>query len=268
MENIKLYNGDCMYYFPDITGVALCVTSPPYNCGKDYEKVMDYEDYYLFTGSWMRGAYKSLISGGRLAVNIPWWIFKKPRLDAVDLYKRAALHAGFMFLDKIIWIKGDENNVHVSGGYGGGGCGWGTYMSPSGPSIRCASEPILIFCKESRGRKVLSGKGRGDCVKGDMTKEEFMKFTTDTWFIRGGGNIGHPATFPVDIPYRLIKLYTFPGEVVVDPFMGSGTSGQAAISVGRKFIGIELHKKYYDMAVVNIASEHRTCELEKASNCI
>ena len=231
--------------------VDLLITSPPYNCGKDYNSISDelsYEDYWSFTCGWVSSAYEALKSGGRMVVNLPWWMMKKPRRDVPGKFKQVAEMIGFKYLDKIIWIKGDEKNQNVSGGWGGGGSGWGTYMSPSGPAIRCASEPILVFAKEKRGRGRISGKGNGDCIKGDITKEEFLSWTIDVWFIRGEHDKMHPAVFPKEIPTRLIKLYTYPGETVMDPFMGSGRVGEACIETAREFIGIEKDPAFYQYA--------------------
>lgn len=265
-----LYHGDSLQLLQAIIpgSVALAVTSPPYNCGKDYGGGGDnlsWDDYWRFTREWLKLLLPTLVDGGRLAVNLPWWMSKKPRRDVPYAFKTAALEAGYLFLDKIIWIKGSEENVHVSGGFGGGGSGWGTYMSPSGPAIRCASEPILIFSKGSRGRKAISGEGRGACVRGDMTKEEFHAWTVDAWFVRGAVDKAHPATYPVEIPKRLIKLYTFPGEVVLDPFMGVGSSGIAALKNGRAFIGVEREKKFFDEATRRIDDAGRQGSLFTAA---
>lgn len=262
MHSPALHRANCLDVLPSLApgSVALAVTSPPYNCGKDYGAggdSMPWDDYWRFTREWLDALLPALVDGGRLAVNLPWWMGKKPRRDVPFAFKQAALDAGYLFLDKIIWIKGGEGNVHVSGGFGGGGSGWGTYLSPSGPAIRCASEPILIFSKGSRGRKAISGEGRGACVRGDMTREEFHAWTVDAWFLRGSVDREHPATFPVEIPRRLIKLYTFPGEAVVDPFMGVGTTGLACAATGRRFIGIEREPRFFAVAERRIAEASR-----------
>ena len=227
--------------------VDFTVTSPPYNCGKNYGATSDsvpWETYWQQTREWLAEVLRVTKPGGRLAVNLPWWMGKKPRRDVPYEFQTAARELGWLMLDKIIWVKGDENNIHTSGGWGGGGCGWGTYLSPSGPSIRCASEPILIFAKGSRGRGVISGEGRGLCVRGDMTKEEWMEWTMDVWFVRGASDRQHPAVYPPEIPKRLIKLYTYPGDVVLDPHNGSGTTTTTAQLLGRQFIGIDANPEY------------------------
>lgn len=242
--------GDCREVMPRIEGgsVALVATSPPYNCGKDYgafDDRMTWDEYWRFTAAWLTETARVLCPGGRLAVNLPWWMGKKPRRDVPYQFKTVARDCGLTFIDKITWIKGDSENVHTSGGFGGGGCGWGTYLSPSGPSIRCASEPILVFSNGGRGRGAVSGEGRGACVRGDMTADEWMQWTVDVWFIRGASSPTHPAVFPQEIPTRLVKLYTFPGETVLDPFMGEGATGVASIVTGRRFVGCELDPSHF-----------------------
>jgi site-specific DNA-methyltransferase (adenine-specific) len=225
--------------------IDFIITSPPYNCNKDYGLYLDnktWDEYWIITKTWIQHSLRLLKSGGRLAVVIPWWMGKKPRRDFPFELKKIALDCGFLFLDKILWIKGTEDNLYVNG------TGWGTYMSPSGPSIRCASEIILVFSKDSRGRKVISGKGKGDCVKGDITKEEFFAWTIDTWFIRGESDKNHPAVFPIEIPTRLIKLYTFKHDIILDPFCGRGTSLLAAKKLERNYFGIDINPKYCQLA--------------------
>ena len=231
--------------------VDLTVTSPPYNCGKDYGDTSDmlpWEAYWEQTRGWLNEVLRVTTPGGRLAVNLPWWMGKKPRQDVPFHFQCIARELGWLMLDKIIWVKGDEANLHTSGGWGGGGSGWGTYLSPSGPSIRCASEPILVFAKGSRGRRAISGEGRGACVRGDMTKDEWMAWTMDVWFIRGAADKLHPAVFPEEIPRRVIKLYTFPGDTVLDPHNGVGTTTTTARKFGRRGIGIDCNAGYCEEA--------------------
>jgi site-specific DNA-methyltransferase (adenine-specific) len=238
--------------------VDLTVTSPPYNCGMDYGTESDdvpWEQYWNNARAWLVETLRVTTPGGRLAVNLPWWMGKKPRRDVPYEFQRTALEAGWLMLDKIIWVKGDAQNVHTSGGFGGGGCGWGTYMSPSGPVIRCASEPILIFAKGSRGRGVVSGAGRGACVAGDMTKAEWMEWTLDVWFMRGETAGIHPAAFPVEIPARLIKLYTYQGDTVLDPFVGSGTTCKAAKALNRHWLGIEIDPAFARLSRAQLAQD-------------
>ena len=265
--DINFFCGDCLNLLPTIkeNSVDLVVTSPPYNCGKNYggkTDLLNVKDYWLFTHKWLGCCFRVLSHGGRLAVNLPWWMGKKPRLEVPFSFHRIATECGFLFLDKIVWAKGSTNNLHVSGGWGGGGSGWGTWLSPSGPSIRCASEPILVFAKGSRGRTRISGEGRGRCVRGDINKEEFLSWTVDVWHVPGGRHPVHPAVFPEEIPNRLIRLYTFPDETVLDPFSGVGTTGVVCKKVGRKFLGIELNQEY-----VNISLERlRKVEDEKRNS--
>ena len=250
---VTLYHGDCLEVLPtlDAGSVDLVVTSPPYNCGKDYatyDDDLEITEYFDWVELWLKECKRCLGHGGRVAVNIPWWIGRKPRIFTLPHYCRAAVSAGLLIADKIIWVKGNENGLR-----GDLGTGWGTWMSPSGPSIRCASEPILVFVNGSRGRGRISGDGRGACVHGDMTKEEFLAYTTDVWMVQGRSDQEHPAVYPKEIPGRLTRLYTWPGETVLDPFMGSGTTGLACAEANRSFIGIEIDRGYYEIAERRIA---------------
>ena len=181
--------------------------------------------------------------GGRLAANLPWWMGKKPRRDVPYEFQTIARALGWLMLDKIIWVKGDENNIHTSGGWGGGGCGWGTYLSPSGPSIRCASEPILILAKGA-AVAVASSPAKGGPVRaGDMTKEEWMEWTMDVWFVRGASDRQHPAVSAGN-PEAAHQTLHLPGDVVLDPHNGSGTTTTTAQLLGRQFVGIDANPEY------------------------
>jgi len=254
---VELHHGDCLDILPmlEAESVDLIVTSPPYNCDKGYDGYSDDLEmaaYFDWVCLWLRECHRCLVRGGRVAINIPWWIGKKPRIFTIPSYCQAAQSAGLLVIDKVIWVKGNEDSPG-----GNLGTGWGTWLSPSGPAIRCASEPILVFAKGSRGRGRISDLGRGACVPGDMTKDEFLAFTTDVWMVRGKSDREHPAVFPVEIPRRLIKLYTWPGETVLDLFMGSGTTGQACMDTGRSFTGIEIGEGYYNIAKARIEKAQR-----------
>lgn len=245
MAQINCMLGDCLENMKSLhsNSIDLVLTSPPYNCGKAYGENNDAitkHDYWKFTQEWVRESYRLLRYGGRLAVNLPWWMGKKPRVDVPYYFKKITLSEGFLFLDKIIWVKGTTQNITPTGA-----SGWGTYLSPSGPAIRCVSEPILIFSKGSRGRGVVSGEGRGACKHGDCTKEEWLDWTKDIWLIPGESSKIHPAVFPVEVPKRLIKLYTYEGENVLDPFAGIGTTGVACKMLNRNAILIEKEQIFF-----------------------
>lgn len=248
MPDFTLHHGDCVAGLARVPAesIELCVTSPPYNCGKEYgdhDDAMNLVAYWDFMSSVFSGVSRSLVPSGRFAVNIPWWIGKKPRVFTMESFIDCARRAGLTLIDKIIWIKGSERGLR-----GDLGTGWGTWLSPSGPSVRCASEPILVFAKGDRGRRKVSGEGRGRCLPGDMTKDEFLAYTTDCWFIQGRSDRERDAVFPHELPRRLIKLYSWPGETVLDPFTGSGTTGEACMEIGRNFVGMELDAEGHAIA--------------------
>jgi site-specific DNA-methyltransferase (adenine-specific) len=261
-----LYRGDCRDVLPtlDAASLDMIITSPPYNCGKAYGLMHDLlpsEAFWSFTQDWVTACYRLIQTGGRLAVNLPWWMGKKPRREVPFFFQTLATECGWLFLDKILWVKGNGENYHISGGYGGGGSGWGTWCSPSGPVIRCVTEPILLFAKETRGRRRISGHGLGACVKGDMSEAEFLAWTVDVWMIQGSYDKEHPAVFPAEIPRRLLKLYTYAGESILDPFAGSFTSGMACVQLGRSFIGIEIERRFFDLGCRRIEDAYRQLSL-------
>jgi len=240
-----IYHGDFRDVMPAVT-CQLVVTSPPYNCGKTYDEYDDGlrdADYWQMLAAFAIASHASIGRGCRVICNVPWWIGKKPRRSYPDQLMALMRSLGFLFTDKITWVKGAVGApLHTSNQ------AWGTFCSPSGPAIRCVSEPILMFSKESRGRGVTNGEGKGACVRNEITTERFAKLTQDVWLIPAAGSKGHPATFPVELPKRLIELYTFEQDVVCDPFMGSGTTLLAAEQVGRSAIGIEVSERYCELA--------------------
>jgi DNA modification methylase len=144
---------------------------------------------------------------------------------------------------EIIWDKGGSASASTA---------WGSWQSASNPTLRDTHEYILVFSKGNFRRDKL--EGREDTI----SKDEFLEFTKSVWKFaaESAKKIGHPAPFPIELPYRLIQLYTFGGEVVLDPFMGSGQTALAAIKSGRHFVGYEINKAYSDLAQARI-HEHR-----------
>ncbi len=266
MPACEIRYGDCRTILASLpeNSFELAITSPPYNCGMDYGE--EFGDdlspalYWDFTSRWLAAVHRVLKQNGRLAVNLPWWMGSKPRLEVPFTFVSLAEKAGLTFFDKILWLKANPGGqVHVTGGYSYG-CGWGTYLSPSGPSIRCGSEPILLFCKGSRSRGLIDGRGHGRCTPGDITPEQWAAWTIDVWNIQGSRDREHVATFPQEIPKRLALLYTMPGEAILDPFAGSGTTGLACLETGRSFLGCDISRKSCDLAEQRIAKAMEAVE--------
>jgi site-specific DNA-methyltransferase (adenine-specific) len=235
--------------------IDLTVTSPPYNVGKDYGDTHDdrmaVDDYFGFLSEVFKGLLRVTKRGGRLCLNIPFignsYFFKKSQhLQFYPLpYIELLQNTGWMFRDFVIWVKtsepGNPNN------FSGNSTQWGSWMSPSCPYLRCFAETILVFHK---GCKTLQGKGETD-----LTKEEFLEFSKNVWYFPAETDRTHPAPFPVELPKRCMKLYSWVGDLVYDPFMGSGTTAIAAIQTGRRYIGSEINPKFVDYANERIFAE-------------
>lgn len=245
-ENCNLILGNCLKEMNNISdnSVDLIVTSPPYNAKKNYEGYSDnlsIKDWLELIERSLKHSYRVLSPGSRACYNIPWAIGSKPRIFVPHLICAAAENVGFYINNWIIWDKNAAASMAC-----------GTWLSPSGPSIRYRSEPIIILQKGIKGKGRISGQGRGHCIPGDCTPKEFLQYTENIWQIQPPRQKNHPAMFPEELPNRLIKLYTWKGDVVLDPFMGSDTTGVAAVKNKRKFIGIELSKKYFAAARTQI----------------
>ncbi len=155
---------------------------------------------------------------------------------------------------EVIWLKADGAS---------GSCAWGSYMSATNPVLRDTTERIIIASK-GRFERALSGKAKKERLESglphedDITTDEFVEATLDVWRIRpeSAKRVGHPAPFPVALPDRCIKLFTYKGDIVLDPFMGSGSTAIAALKAGRHYLGYELDEAYVKLARDRIAQEN------------
>ncbi len=229
-----------MRHLPDAC-VPLAFTSPPYHVGKVYDADGSWDDYLLLLRSVFQECWRVLEPGGRLVVNVAN-LGRKPYVPLSHIVAETLSDLGFLARAEIIWIKGQGAS---------GNCAWGSWLSPKNPSIRDLHEYILVFSK-GRWDKVSEGRS-------GITATEFMESTLSVWFIppASAKRIGHPAPFPVDLAKRVINLYSHVGDVVLDPFMGSGTTAIAALELGRRWVGYENHQPYVDLAEARIAA-HET----------
>ena len=223
--------------------VHLMVTSPPYNVGKEYDQDMDIEEYRDFLFKVWKETYRVLAPGGRACINIAN-LGRKPYIPLHAFIIEDMLRAGFIMRGEIIWVK--------KGG-GAPSTAWGTWMSAENPVLRDEHEYILVF---SKGMFKRNADGR----KSTITREEFLEFTRSVWYMKpeSAKKVGHPAPFPEELPYRLIQLYTFEGDVVLDPFMGSGQTAIASLKTGRVFIGYEINGDYVKLARRRIGAFERS----------
>lgn len=256
----EIWVGDARH--PDRDGriadgsVALVVTSPPYFAGKEYEAVLgvghvpaDYADYLGMLHDVFRRCFEKLEPGGRIAVNVAN-LGRKPyrslSRDVIDILERL----GFLLRGEIIWQKG-----HAAGG----SCAWGTYQRPANPVLRDITERVVVASKGRFDRAIGASDRRtaGLPAEATVTKDEFVDATLDLWDIpaESASRVGHPAPFPVELPRRLIELYTYRGDLVFDPFMGSGSTAVAALRTGRHYVGFDTDEGYVDRARERIDEE-------------
>ncbi|MDT7903980.1 MAG: site-specific DNA-methyltransferase [Candidatus Caldipriscus sp.] len=214
--------------------VHLVVTSPPYNVGKEYDKDLDLNEYREFLKRVFREIKRVLVPGGRLCINIAN-LGRKPYLPLHAYIIQDMLDLGFLMRGEIIWNKA---------GGGSPSTAWGSWLSAKNPTLRDQHEYILVFSKDTFTRQNPFGR------KSTISREEFLEFTKSVWTFPAvsAKEIGHPAPFPVELPYRLIQLYTFEGEVVLDPFMGSGQTAIAALKSKRFYVGYEIVPEYIELA--------------------
>jgi site-specific DNA-methyltransferase (adenine-specific) len=228
-----------MKELPD-NSVHLMVTSPPYNVGKDYDEDLTLEEYLVFLKRVWAETYRVLVPGGRACINVAN-LGRKPYIPLHAFIAQDMIELGFLMRGEIIWDKGASASSSTA---------WGSWQSAANPTLRDVHEYILVFSKGSFRRDRLDGR------KDTITKDEFLEFTKSVWTFaaESAKKVGHPAPFPIELPYRLIQLYTFEGEVVLDPFMGSGQTALAALKSGRHFVGYETNQGYLELARKRIQS--------------
>jgi len=229
--------------------IHLMVTSPPYNVGKEYDKGLTLDEYKSLLGNVFKEVYRVLVPGGRACVNVAN-LGRKPYIPLDAFVIQIMLDIGFLMRGEIVWDKGSSAAASTA---------WGSWCSASNPTLRDVHEYIMVFSKDTFKRP--KPKGR----KSTISREEFLEWTKSVWSFpaESATRVGHPAPFPVELPLRFIKLYTFEGEVVLDPFIGSGTTAIACLRTNRCFVGYEIEKQYVDIANKRIQNELRQIKAEK-----
>lgn len=232
INKIFCKSSELMEELPD-NSVHLMVTSPPYNVGKEYDENLTLNEYREFLIKVWSEVKRVLVPGGRMCINIAN-LGRKPYIPLHAFIIEDLLELGFLMRGEIIWNKAASGSPSTA---------WGSWLSAKNPTLRDIHEYILIFSKGTFSRENL---GR----KSTITKDEFLEFTKSVWTFPAepATKIGHPAPFPVELPYRLIQLYTFEGEIVLDPFMGSGQTAIASLKSKRKYVGYEINKDYVKLA--------------------
>lgn len=238
----RLYckSSESMDEIPD-NSVHLMITSPPYNVGKEYDSDLTLDEYLDLLTRVFSQTYRKLVTGGRACINIAN-IGRKPYIPLHAMVIEIMLDLGYLMRGEVIWDKSAS---------AGGSCAWGSWMSASNPVLRDFHEYILIFSKESYSKDKKQEK------RDTIEHDEFIQWTKSIWTFPAvnAKKIGHPAPFPVELPHRLIKLYSYEGDVVLDPFVGSGTTCLAAIQNNRKYIGYDIKKEYIELAEKRISNQ-------------
>ncbi|MBF0302983.1 MAG: site-specific DNA-methyltransferase [Desulfamplus sp.] len=239
INTVILGNSEKMVELPD-NCIHLMVTSPPYNVSKDYDNDLSLKEYIQILKNVFTETYRVLVNGGRACINVAN-LGRKPYIPISDYISQIMIEIGFYMRGEIIWNKGAGAGVSMA---------WGSWLSASNPVLRDTHEYVLIFSKENFSRE---SKNRENTI----TKEQFMEWTKSVWTFNpeSAKRVGHPAPFPEELPYRLIQLYTFKDDIILDPFMGSGTTGLAAVKNDRKFIGYEINQEYVEMSNKRIKAE-------------
>lgn len=234
---IRVYNDDFLKTNTiDNNSVDLIVTSPPYNVDIKYENYNDavpYDDYLEFTEKWLTKCHALAKDDGRLCLNVPLDKNKGGHRSVYADIITIAKKTGWKYNSTIIWNEGNISRRTA----------WGSWMSASAPYVIAPVEMIALLYK-SKWEKTHKGKS-------DITKDEFMEWTNGVWNFNGEkrSKIGHPSPFPIELPRRCIKLFSYVGDVVLDPFLGSGTTLIACLETKRIGIGVEIDENYCNLSV-------------------
>jgi len=222
-ENMKELPNNCIH---------LMITSPPYNVTKEYDKDLTLEEYLSLLRNSFNEIYRVLTPGGRACINVAN-LGRKPYIPLSDYISMIMLDIGFNMRGEIIWNKASSATPSTA---------WGSWLSAANPILRDIHEYILVFSKGDYSRKKKNKEST-------ISKEHFMEWTKSVWTMKAESarKIGHPAPFPIELPNRLIQLYSFKGDNVLDPFMGSGSTAIAALNEHRKFVGYEICEDYIEL---------------------
>ena len=205
--------------------IHLMITSPPYNVSKVYDDDLTLKEYLQLLENSFRETYRVLVNGGRACINVAN-LGRKPYIPLSDYISKIMLDIGFNMRGEIIWNTA-----------------WGSWQSAANPTLRDIHEYILVFSKGDYKRD----KGVKEST---ISKEQFMEYTKSIWTMNAESarRIGHPAPFPEELPFRLIQLYSFKGDIILDPFMGSGTTAVTSFKTERNFVGYDVSQEYITLS--------------------
>ncbi len=213
--------------------VHLMITSPPYNVSKEYDEDLSLKEYLQLLKNVFEETFRVLVNGGRACINVAN-LGRKPYIPLSDYISNMMLEIGFNMRGEIIWNKAASASPSTA---------WGSWQSAANPILRDIHEYILIFSKGDYKRE----KGEKE---NSISRDQFMEWTKSIWTMNAESakRIGHPAPFPEELPYRLIQLYSFKNDIILDPFMGSATTAVTAIKSERKFVGYDVPEEYIALA--------------------
>lgn len=234
-----IVHGSCeeMKEIPDCS-VHLMITSPPYNVSKEYDDDLSLNEYLTMLKNSFSETYRVLVNGGRACVNVAN-LGRKPYIPLSDYISNMMIEIGFNMRGEIIWNKAASASPSTA---------WGSWQSAANPTLRDIHEYILVFSKGDYKRE--RKKEELETKKNTISKEQFIEWTKSIWTMNAESarRIGHPAPFPEELPNRLIQLYSFTNDIIIDPFIGSGTTGVAALKTDRFYIGYDTNEEYIKLA--------------------
>jgi site-specific DNA-methyltransferase (adenine-specific) len=250
VDKIYCQSSESMGGIPD-NSIALAFTSPPYNVGKDYDDNISFREYLLLIENVAKEVYRVLRPGGRYIINIAN-LGRKPYIPLHAYFYDVHLRVGFLTMGEIIWRKAEGAS---------GSCAWGSWKNAKAPRLRDVHEYLLVFAKQSFSRPDTGDSG--------ISPTEFMDATLSIWSIppESAKRVRHPAPFPIKLAERVIELYSYKGDTVLDPFVGSGTTCVAAINKERHYVGFDISEEYCDLTHLRIEGKGKLYMPSERTEC-
>ncbi|MGI0132836.1 MAG: DNA-methyltransferase [Thermoplasmata archaeon] len=241
-KGIRAFKGDILTIDLAPSSVDLIVTSPPYGVDVKYatfDDAIPYGDYLTFSAKWLARCLELTKTDGRLCLNLPLDKNKGGHQSVYSDVLQVAKEAGWKYFSTIVW---NEQNISRR-------TAWGSWTSASAPHVIAPVEVVVLLYKGT-WEKATKGKS-------DITRDEFIAWTNGMWGFNGETRaVGHPAPFPTELPKRCIKLFSYVGDTVLDPFAGSGTTLVACLTTGRKGLGVEVSQEYCEIIERRLREAH------------